>query len=271
MEHANLPETADNFYVILSRPQLPDAGLLAGILMKFLNVTRFEADIAARRCLGFVASKISKESAESLEKECLQNGIGVKVIPGSRVAVLPRAVDCARADFSRDKFTCSLNEKESITSAWDDLVLAGAARISEEKTKTVTEKQGPSRMQKTMSSLIFATTGIPIPTGRTKEVTKTVREETVAVYLELFTGNPLRRIRINPEHFNFSYLAGRKGYASAVNFNLMVADVDSFASNALKTRGFTSIIKKEPLSMQLYDSFKSFEKELTWLLTLHDL
>jgi hypothetical protein len=262
----------DNYTVLLAKPEIGDLNVLAGVFETVRGVTRNDGMLLARQCWGFLAENVSIEEADKVVKICRDSGIEVLVVPAEKISAVPKYETFTKADCRLDGLIYTLEPKEGALRQdivlWDKVLVASAAPVKEQKITVKVTKEGPSMVARAASMGVMMTTGVPLKIGKTKEVKKESVEFEIIFYLELYFDAPPFRVRMRSDKFDFSYLGARKGYATLVNFGLLLADIDSLAPKAVKNRGFKGILKKETLSFMGYDSVDYFDKECRWLITL---
>jgi hypothetical protein len=149
------------------------------------------------------------------------------------------------------------------------LVLVSAAGITLTTTTTKTTKEGPSAAQKILSTGILLTTGLPIKIGgKERVVEKTQQQSELVFYLDLYYGQPLRRRRIDAQHFDYSFLKERKLYFVLGNFKLVLGDLLAAAPAAWRNHGAKVLLEGKPVQTMGYESLADLEREARWLLTL---
>jgi len=87
-------------------------------------------------------------------------------------------------------------------------------------------------------------------------------------WLEVFTLEPLLRLRIRRHTFNYDYLGGRRAASGRKNFQILAADLVAFAPQAAKTGLLPAVLKgQEPENQRWLVDEKDHEIALAALLT----
>lgn len=86
--------------------------------------------------------------------------------------------------------------------------------------------------------------------------------------IELSFSEPVRRVRVFADDFDYSLLGPEMAYSADLNFRLLVARLRDAAPRALRGRGARAILDKRPSGESAYSSFEDFARELRWLTAL---
>jgi len=270
-------DTRETYSIILAKQDgLQDRTRIMQVFREYTRINPDISEVAAKHSAGFIAEKISREEVFAVGKICMNNNVEIFIVTDASTAVLPKADNCRYISCLSEEFGYSLDGTAKNIIEWSDVAVVCAGIIEEEKVTTTKHKEGPSAAQKLGSMAITMTTGLPIPLGRAKEVTKKVMETIVTNYLELIIyppapGQTPLRLKMNQDNIDYSYLAARREYSSPGNFRLVLEDIDKYAVKALRNHVFYSIIKKEPASLSRYEDYRYLEKELRWLMTLRQM
>lgn len=251
---------------------IEDAGfdwkLLSVVYQQYGKMSATDASQKARGCKGFAASGLSEAEAIKLQKLCVDNSIRAVVIPDSAVGILPAPKNCVRIYPENEVLKYTLKTGLESALKWADIFLAAAAYVSIERSVTVKVKEQKSDVEQVASGLMFATTGMKFSFKRKGPETKTIKEESHLYFIDLFRHGEPARLQIKSDEFDYSSLGSRKTYSSALNFNLLLSDIDKYALSAGKNQGFGLMIKKSPMALEIYKNYESYEKELSWLMCL---
>ena len=242
-----------SFSVILTRPDQREPMAVARALAAARKTPEQDQVAAAKRGWGILAENLSAVEAQGLVEGLGRSGLESASLPMSSLVQLPEAKPIGR-------FGPTLA---------DQLVLVAAAGITVTSTTTKTVKEGPSAAQKILSTGILLTTGLPIKIGgKERIVEKTQQHSDLVFYLDLIYKDPLRRLRIDAQRFDYSFLKERKLYFLMGNFKLLVGDLVQAAPGAWRNHGARVLLENKPLQTMGYESLADLERETRWLLTL---
>ena len=98
------------------------------------------------------------------------------------------------------------------------------------------------------------------------EVTKETRDE--FYFLDLFTKNPLGRLRLDAQHLNYNFLKDKMQYNLLSNFRTTVEELIRRLPQVRINHGIQVMKNNQPLNQMMMESPANVEKESRWLLTL---
>ncbi len=212
--------------------------------------------ILAKSCWGILTDNLSRAEADVLAQALRQSGVKTVICQTSSIVRLPAAEE--------------LTSIPSFPAAKPVLVASAAITITSTTTKSV--KEGPSAAQKILSTGIMLTTGLPIRIGgKERTVDKTQHQSDLMFYLDLLYKNPPRRLRVDAQKFDYSFLKERKLYSVLGNFKLLVGDVVKAAPEAWQNHGTRILMEGKPLQTMAYESLADLDRETRWLLTLLEI
>ena len=248
------PVAEDSRYaVLLARPEARDPMALAKALAAARKTPLQDQMMAAKNGWGILAENLGEEEAKALAQALRSSGVESVVCPSSSLVRLPPAEPATTYPSA---------------SAFQPVLIA-AAGIIITSTTTKTVKEGPSGAQKILNTAILLGTGLPIKIGgRERAVQKTQHHSDLVFYLDLLYKDPLRRLRIDAQHFDYSFLKERKLYQIFGNFKLLVADLVKAAPGAWQNHGTRVLLDGRPIQSMGYGSLADLERETRWLLTL---
>lgn len=265
-------EGQEAYSVILAKPEGVDRKILIQVFREYSRINPNVSEISAKNSAGFIAEKINKEEVLALGKICSNLDVGIFIVSDAQVAALPEPTVCKSIKCLPEDFQYSVDGASFSSVPWDQIAIVCAGSIEEEKINTSTKKEGPSALKKASSLALTAMTGIPISAGKTREVIKKIKQTFFNNYLELIIQTEIHvRLKMNQESLDYSYLGHRREYSSLLNFRTALEDINIFVANGLKNQVFLSILKREATSLHRYEDYRFFEKELRWLLTIHQL
>ena len=244
---------SDRFIVLQRDRHALDPIELAKALAEIRGTPIQDQVVAARGTWGLVAEGLSGQEAKALATALGEAGIPCAVGPTRAVVELP-PVEPASA-------------LEDLPSR-DPLLIAVAGIEVTTRTKTRKPK-GPSGAQKAASAAILLTTGLPIKVGGRKRKVETTRDErTLSFHADLHYRDPSRRLRIDPSHFDFSFLGERMLYQAQGNLKLLVARLVARTPEAWLNHGARVLLEGRPVRTMGYRSMEDLDREARWLLTL---
>ena len=255
------------FCVITTGERLPDFALLSAALGSAFSLDRDTAAIRARHCWGILATDLEESPADTLVEKCAALNLEALKLPADDLSARP-ATPVNKIVFETGRFSWSGGAARAGASSAGDILALSAAPVKEETTRVVKTTEGPSGQEKAIRFGIMAVTGLPIGTGKTREVNKEVKSSELSFYLDIVLKADKLRLRLNPSNFDFSCLKDKKTYSSQVNFRLLCAELSAFAPGALKNTGLRTMLENRPLSALTYDTIEDLDKETRRLTAL---
>jgi hypothetical protein len=159
---------------------------------------------------------------------------------------------------------------QSLAAAQPVLIAAAAVTITSTTTKKV--KEGPTPGQRLASAGLMLATGLPIKIGgKERTVEKTLHQSDLFFYVDVLTRNPLKRLRVDSQSFDYSFLKERKLYQIMGNFKLLVSDLVKGTPEAWQNHGTRVLLEGKPIQTMGYVTLADLERETRWLLTLQQL
>src|SRR5205807_6892905 len=160
--------------------------------------------------------------ADALAQEFKQSGVETVGCPSSSLVGLPRVEPATTI--------------QPLSAAAPILIAAAAITITSSTTKHV--KEGPSAAQKIASAGLMLATGLPIRIGgKERTVEKTQHRSDLVFYMDVLYRVPSRRLRVDAQSFDYSFLKERKLYQIMGNFKLLVGDLVKVAPEAWQNHG----------------------------------
>ena len=212
--------------------------------------------VFSKSCWGIVAENLGQEEVQSLKVSLGPTGIQTIVCPSASLASLPKAE--------------TANTLQLLSVAKPVLIAAAAVTITSTTTKQV--KEGPSTADKVVSAGIFLATGLPNKIGgKERTIEKTQHHSDLAFYLDVLYKNPFRRLRVDAQSFDYSFLKERKLYQVMGNFKLLVGDLVKGTPEAWQNHGTRVLLEGKPIQTMGYGTLADLERETRWLLTLQQL
>ena len=246
-------ENNSTFAVLLARQEGRDPVALAKALAAARKTPLQDQMVFAKNCWGILAENLTRVEADAMAQGLKQTGVEAIVCPTASLAALPPAETAKTFD--------------SLAAAKPVLIAAAAIDITTTTTRLV--KEGPSAGQKIASMGLMMATGLPIKIGgKERTVEKKQTHSDLAFYLDVIYREPLRRLRVDALHFDYSFLKERKLYQLMGNFKLLVGDVAKAAPEAVQNHGTKVLLEGKPIQTMGYHSLADLERESRWLLTL---
>jgi len=243
----------ERFAVILTRPDRYDPMAVAKALAWVRKTPLQDQVSAAKKGWGILAEHLSAEEARSLADGLGRAGLESASLPAASLVALPEAKPILSVE----------------PGMIDRLALICAAAITVTSTTTKTVQEGPSPAQKLLSTGIFLTTGLPIKIGgKEQTVEKKQQHSDLVFYLDLIYKDPLRRLRVDAQDFDYACLKERRLYHVMGNFKLLLGDLAQAAPQAWRSLGARILLEGRPVHEMGYESLSDMEREARWLLTL---
>jgi hypothetical protein len=244
------------FVALLKSQAARDPAVLAKALAVVRKTPLQDQVLAAKNGWGFLAENLDAAQADAFSISLRQAGVENVVCPASFLATLPVAQEASTF--------------KMLTEAPPVLIAAAAITVTSTTTKQV--KEGPSAAQKVLSTAILLGTGLPIKIGgKDRIVEKTQQQSDMVFYVDVIYGNPSRRLRVNSQNFDYSFLKERKLYQVFGNFKLLLGDLTKATPTAWTNHGTRVLLEGKPIQTMGYGSLADLERETRWLLTLQTL
>jgi hypothetical protein len=210
----------------------------------------------AKNCWGIIASDLDEPAATAVSQKLSAAGFASQAIPTKALSALPDPV--------------AVNRFDALPTA--GLVLISAAAVTVTTTTTRTIHQGPSATDKIVSAGILMTTGIPIKFGpKEQNIKKEQTHSDLTFYADFLYSGPSRRLRVDAQRFDYSFLKERKQYQVLGNFKGLLAEVAKRVPDAWRNQGTRMILEGKPLNQMGYGSLADLDRETLWLSTLQSL
>jgi hypothetical protein len=244
------------FSVILAQRNAHDPVALAKALAAAHQTPLQDQMVFAKSCWGVLSESLGQNEAQNLKLTLGQCGVQTIVCPSTSLISLP-AAEAATAI-------------QLLSAAKPVLIAAAAITITSTTTKKI--KEGPSAADKIVSAGIMLTTGLPIRIGgKERTVEKTQHQSDLVFYLDVIYRSPLRRLRVDAQNFDYSFLKERKLYQVMGNFKLLVGDLVKGTPEAWQNHGTRVLLESKPIQTMGYGTLADLERETRWLLTLQQL
>ena len=253
------------FSVIFKTEKLPPVQTVSKIIYEFKQILIYDAARISNKNYGFAGENLTEPDADRLISICSKNGIEAMKVENEKIKKFNNPTTITNLSFENQNLNYKLNDAISSHKLEDISVLA-CAQIEYNVSKTITTKEGPSAGEKAIRIGIMMTTGLPIGTGKGKEVKKEIKNTETTSYLDIVFINEVH-LRINSDHFDYSCLKEKKTYSTNMNFKLLSAQISSLCPKALKNSPLFDLIENKPLSIR-YESITDMEKDLSRLVYL---
>lgn len=246
-------DPSSRYAVILTRPEIAEPLVLGKALAAARKTPLQDQMPAAKGAWGIVAENLDEAHAENLVNELRKSSVECSVILESSLVSIPAAQPLGRID----------------PATLEQPFLIAAAGVTVTSTTTRTIKEGPTAGQKMLNTAILLGTGLPIKLGgKERTIEKKQTTSDCIYYLDLIFNEPLRHLRVDAQHFDYSFLKERKLYQVFGNFKLLVEDMVRAAPAALRNHGTKVLLEGKPIQTMGYDSLEDLDREIRWLLTL---
>ncbi|MDE2038639.1 MAG: hypothetical protein KGJ45_01325 [Elusimicrobia bacterium] len=238
-------------YCVLLKGALGDPAALARALAPVRGCPEVDLVGPMRRCWGLVAVDIEEGQARREESALLAASIAAAAIPANLVEELP-----------------AVEQVRSLRLDLAPVKLLAAAAFVERRSRVVREEEGPGSGKRALQIGLSLATGMPVGLfgGGKKVVEKTISSSDLLYYLDLYVGQPPRRLRVAAHAFDFSCLGQRKGYDAPGNFKRLLQAFEERAAGL--NAGARGLLEGRPVRQMGYESLKDLEREARWLLTL---
>lgn len=235
-------------------------------LSRFKGIPLQDAALQARRSWGFAGEGLDKGPAEELARILDAEGLKALALPSNLVEELPEARLVARAELAQDGFRVFFKDGRGESLPWGALALVAAAAFDQppdtKRRSGVKEKKG--------LGFLGGTEAISPLSGERHERTSGTASD-VLFYLEISLRKPIRRFRIDAQHFDYACLEEGMGLDALGNFRKLLERLTREAPESLRNHGARCLAKGSPLSHMGYESLKDLDREVRWLLTLEAL
>lgn len=265
-----MTESPLRYAVLLARQEDLKQPEIAKALAVFQKIPLQDAARLARNAWGIQADNLTKEAADIFAMHLKQVGVESVVLPQGLIEDLPLAAPTKSLEFLLNGIQAHLNSIQKEILAGEQIRLIAAVGLKETLTTTVKVNVGPSTVQRA-ASLGLWMSGIPLTIGKSREVEQKKQTTELFFYLDLCLRKPVRRFRIDAQHFDFSCLKARMGFSAPQNFRTLVLEMIRLFPQALKNRGAQVLLDGAPVPSMGYDAIADLDRESRWLLTLDSL
>lgn len=249
--------------VILSKPEGLETPDVAKALAKHRKAPLLDVLPAVRRSGGILAEGVSEEAACAEAEALTAAGIPAMALACSELAILPAPVEVPRLELGGTSLSWSGGSRP-----WDKLRLIAAAGLTETRVKTIKTEEGPSVGEKAARIGLTLATGLPMGLGKSKEVEKRVESSDLLFFSDLIVVEPLARLRIDAQRFDYSVLGGAMGLSTLENFKRVLAALRARVPGARLNRGARILLENKAVREMGYDSIDVVERETRWRVTL---
>lgn len=251
---------SDNNLVFVTEEKLPPARAMAEAVASAQGLIFYEAMSMVVKNYGFLGENLSIEKAQETVKACERIGIKTAITSCDSLAQLKAALNVKKVFFS-DSSILYENQGKQLESNLKNLKIMAYAPLSSETVKIVKERQGPDIGEKAMRLGIMMATGLPIGLGgKSKEISREVRQSETNLYIDLIFDNEIR-LRINSENFDFSCLDEQKTYSSHINFKNLCIKLAQYSPLAWKNSALYDLLSGAMSPTLKYETISDLEKE----------
>jgi len=253
------------FNVIIKEEKIPKLQIIANIISEFNGITNYEAIQKANKISGFIGEGLSEEDAKKLISICEKNRISTIKIPEDEMPKIKNPININSIIINPEKI--EFNGEIHLSCNKEDIVIITYIPLKYIQSKQIISREGPSATQKIIRLGIMATTGIPIGLGKNKEIKKEIKNTEITLYMDIILKDETH-LRMNSDHFDFSFLKDEKTYSSQINFKIMSKKIALICPKALKNPALYDLIENKISNIQ-YETFSEIEKEILRLLIIH--
>ena len=252
--------------VLLIDDPLAAAKEIAQALAKARKVPVLDVTREARSCWGLIGEYRSEEEAVATVTELKEAGMPATMVPTANLFPLAGVQTVRKIEIDDAGFRCKLSRGLSPLIPWAAPSFLAAAIIKTSSFKNVTKQEGPSKSEKLIRMSITMATGIPIPGGRTRTVSRRLETTSVMGVLDIGLDKPAGRLRMEADRLDLSYLGERRTYDSLGNFKQMIIDASSRMAIENVNVGARLIMSKANSSNMGYDNLGELEREERWMM-----
>lgn len=249
---------------------MADAGdrvpAVAAALAAVRGVPVIDTTREAKFCWGLLAERRPAGECAALVAALAERQVAARAVRAEAIPDLAGIQTPDKIDMAADGFRCRLHRGSTPLIPWAAVNLVAAAVVTSTTLSVTTQKEGPTATSKLLKTGITLATGIPIPSGRSKNVEVRKEERSVGAYLDIGLTWPAGRFRLNADRLDFSYLGERRGYDSFGNFKLVALDAANHVTENRTNRGVAVLKAGKPVSAMGYETLQDLEREERWLL-----
>lgn len=228
-----------------------DPGVVEEVFASIDGFVGTEGAAHARRSRGVLVSGLSGDKAKAMQQRLLDKGIVVERAEDRWLSV-PRSISCRRAAVESGGLRVfDLYGRDTLIPFERILAVVGGIVTRGEVQRT-----------KDARAVRHGRSGVEVEDA---EYGVVERDELI---VDVVTGTPTRRYRIEASRFDYAYLGDRKRSSSADNLALLVGDVMAARPAIATGRGAERLLAGER-KHERYRSSRDFDLELAWLLWRH--
>ncbi len=254
------------YSVLLGRPEDLRRPEFAKALARFQGVPIQDGLLLARRSWGFAGEDLGKGPADEYVRILGAEGLKALALPSNLVEEPPEARLVARAEIAQDGFRVLSKDGRGESLPWGALALVAAAAFEQPPD---TKRRSGVKEKKGLGFLGGTEAISPLSGERYERASGTASD--VLFYLEISLRKPIRRFRIDAQHFDYACLEAGMGLDALGNFRKLLERLTREAPGSVRNHGARCLAKGSPLSQMGYESLKDLDREVRWLLTLEAL
>lgn len=257
---------AEQYHVILSRPDSFDLAKLSEIMAPCLSLTPTDIILRLKYSWGFLHNTQDRDDALKLQEQLMQAGIETFIRTGAELKMIPAPQVYRKAIPEPQGLVVSKDDRET-THPWSSFQMICAAQVMEtstEKKRVVGDGKAARYIAQTGFTLL---TAVRISHDRLKGKEKIEKRTSSSLILDLVARENNDCLRILGDKFDYSFLKERMGYNVLMNFKNLYMDISRFLPPLTKNRGAQALEANAMIKMR-YTETSSYENEKLWLLQL---
>ncbi|MDA3792664.1 MAG: hypothetical protein PF545_03265 [Elusimicrobia bacterium] len=259
------------YAVIIGGIKSMNAEIITNIFSRVQKKSIYDSARQIANCWGIISEKLGKKEAAELEDALNREGISAKAVPANIIVKLPAPSAVNKLDIRKGSLTLFIEGYKDQKVFWDKIAFLAAAKIERSETTTTVKKEGPGTGTKILRMGIMMTTGLPIGTGKTKEVKKTEHKTDVDYYIDIVLEEPFIYLRIDINNFDFTCLKEDIRHNIYGNFRALITKLDEMAVEAKRNQGAEFYINPNSIKQPVYSSLSDLNRECRWLTTVNVL
>ena len=252
----------------------------AGFLAVERCVSRVEAAAAFRNSPGFLLENASLVKASAFNLRASAFGFETLLLPQKEIKSPPPAFSLSKIEFKADGFYCfSNNIREQVPFLTVKAVTACALSVEIRPEDSDTFSQLRTDAPQTaglkagiINSLRARYFPFAIPLGEKyyrPALTPPAPARETVFRADILTGGPAPlRLTLACDGHDYSSLGAKKTLSSFENFRILLEELSSRTSGAVKNAFLRALLEKKTLGGLKFPSAGAYEKELAWLLTI---
>jgi hypothetical protein len=205
----------------------------------------------ARLAHGVLVTNLTKDKARALHTELMQRGVMVELANDDWLNV-PKATTCRRASVESTGLRSSDMYGVSRLIEWANLLAVSVATVPKGQIEKVKDAEIGSGME-----------------GAVYDEAEYAFKEKDVLLLDIVSRDPVRRLQIESNSFDYAYLGSRRASSGNVNLGLLVTDIVAHASASMAMgRGVAPLLSGDKKTLR-HRVKRHLDQEIAWLLWRH--